>query len=268
MGRSRIAGITAFITLPLILLLQVFGASANANTFFLLLVVFSLVISMLLFFKRKPINNFDSSATFFEKRVVILYSIPWIIFSIINVTLAKVTSAYIQAQVSPSLLLLLLFFQLIGVCLGVITCGFLTDFIGRRISLAITLTLYGTSSALGGIFISKEVYSLMYFINGFSWGILFVLYIFVIWSDLTKKENGAKMYALGATIYFMSLGLGAIIPQLVLQNSTSSLLACLIIFMAILPVFMCPEIANTDFIDKRRVKRYLDTVRKIKRNQG
>ena len=144
--RARIAGITAFIALPLIFLLQVFGESTNALAFFILLIVFSLGISMLLFFKRKPINNFNKPETFFEKRVVILYALPWVIFSIINVTLAKNTSAYILAQTSPSLHLFLLALQVIGVCFGAVMGGFLADFIGRRMLSACSYIIWNQRS--------------------------------------------------------------------------------------------------------------------------
>ena len=202
-----------------------------------------------------------------KKKIVFLYLVPWLLFSIINVTLAKNNSTYIFEQTSASFYVFLVALQAIGVCFGAIIAGFVADLFGRRIALAITLSLYGTSAALGGIFANPQVFSVMYFINGMSWGILFVMYIFVVWGDLANKDNCSKMYSLGVLTYFLSLGLGAFIPQIFLPFGTSSLLICLIIFLSILPIFLSPELVRSDFIERIRLKRHINALSKNK-NQG
>jgi MFS family permease len=242
----------------------------NAPYFILFIAMLSLGLFLFVFLRTK-VNNVEGkkeAQNCFEKKVVILYLVPWLLFSIINVTLAKNNSTHIFEQTSASFYVLLIALQVIGVCFGAIIAGFVADFFGRRIVLAVTLSLYGTSSALGGIFTNPQVFSVMYFINGMSWGILFVMYIFVVWGDLANKDNCAKMYSLGAITYFLSLGIGAIIPQTFLPLGTSSLLICLIIFLSILPIFMAPELATTDFIEGIKLKRHINTVKKLKKNQG
>ena len=203
----------------------------------------------------------------FEKRVMLLYLIPWIIFSMVNVTLAKNNCFCVVQQSSGSFYVFLEALEVIGVSIGAITIGFLADFVGRRITAAVALTLYGVGSALGGLFDSKWVFSLMFLISGVSWGSFFVLFFFVIWSDLANKENWAKMYALGLITYFASLGVSPLVPQVFLSLETGSLVTCLFSFFAIVPIFVVPELSSNDFIENMRIKRHIDSVKKLK-NQG
>jgi hypothetical protein len=268
--RARVAEVVALAVLPCLFILTLVPPSkANAPYFILFIATLSLGLFLFVFFRTK-VNNVESKKevqNYFEKKVVFLYVVPWILFSIINVTLAKNNSAHIFGQTSASFYVFLVALQVMGVCFGAMIAGFVADFFGRRIALAITLTLYGTSAALGGLFPNPQVFSLMYLINGMSWGILFVMYIFVVWGDLSNKDNRAKMYSMGLITYFLALGIGEFIPQTFLSMGTSSLLMCLIIYLSILPIFLSQELARSDLIERIRLKRHVNAIKKIK-NQG
>ena len=265
--RARISGIVLFITLPFVFMFEPLPVSIPIDFYFL--VVINIAAIFFVFLKSKLGNNqaSEKGEKTFEKRVMLLYLIPWIIFSMINVTLAKNDSFYIFQQSSSSFIMFLAVLQVVGVSIGAITIGFLADFVGRRISAAIVLTLYGVGSAFSGLFNSKWAFSLVYLISGVSWGSLFVLFLFVIWSDLANKENWAKMYALGLITYFASWGVSALVPQVFLSLETGSLVTCLISFFAIVPIFAVPELSSNDFIENMRIKRHIDSVKKLK-NQG
>ncbi len=207
--RARVAEVIALAVLPFVFILSTVPISnVNAPYFILFIAMLSLGLFLFIFLRTK-VNNVEDKKQVqncFEKKIVFLYLVPWLLFSIINVTLAKNNSTYIFDQTSASFYMFLVALQVIGVCFGAIIAGFVADFFGRRIALAVTLSLYGASSALGGIFANPQVFSVMYFINGMSWGILFVMYIFVVWGDLANKDNCAKMYSLGVITYFLSAG--------------------------------------------------------------
>jgi hypothetical protein len=263
-GQARLAGMIAFLVLPLILVL---GGINPRTTDYSYIFVFMLLSSLGMVFalRTKPKKIIRTIAeNSFEKKAVFLYLVPWILFSIVNVTLAKNLSGYMIAQTSTSVHLALVVLQIIGVNLGVIIAGFLADFFGRKISLVLSLTLYGVSSVLCGLIATAELFTLVYFFNGMSWGILFVLYIFVVWGDLANKDNWAKIYSIGAGTYFASLGIGTIIPQATFPISTSSLLICLIMFLSILPIFLSPELTSIDYIEKIRLNKYVNKVKKLK----
>jgi len=265
--RARISGIIAFITLPLVFIFETLPVSIPIAFYFLAAINIAAIFFAFLKPKLRNDQAAEKGEKTFEKRVMLLYLIPWIIFSMVNVTLAKNNSFCIVQQTSASFYVFLEALEAIGVSIGAIMIGFLADFVGRRITAAVALTLYGVCSALGGLFDSKWAFSLMFLIGGVSWGSFFVLFIFVIWSDLANKENWAKMYALGLITYFASLCVSPLIPQAFLSLETGSLVTCLLSFFAIVPIFAVPEISSNNFIENMRIKRHIDSLKKL-RNQG
>ena len=205
-----------------------------------------------------------------EKRTIFLYSIPWILFSLINVTLAQNSSTNISQQVFPSFYLLLISLQLIGVVFGVVIGGFVADFFGRRLSLALSLTLYGISAVIVGLFTSNELLSFSYIINGLGWGVLFTLYIFVVWGDLANEYNCAKMYSIGLIIYYLTAGFG-LLTEISMPIVVSSLASCLLVFLSNIPIALAPELLPSDIREKIRLTLHMNAVKKIKKqspNQG
>jgi MFS family permease len=212
----------------------------------------------------------DDTGCYPEKRTVILYLIPWIMFSLINVTLAKNISFHISQQVPASLYLFLIVLQSIGTILGALSGGVTADFFGRRVSLAFSLTLYGISSALAGIASSFAVLYFVYFANGLSWGILLAMYSFVVWGDLSNKKNSAKMYAIGFIIFYVAQGIGLIPTGQMFQMPlfSSALVSCLLIFLSNIPIFLAPELLPSVFRERIRLKWHMSAVKKIRRSQN
>jgi MFS family permease len=204
----------------------------------------------------------NGDGNYFEKRTVLLYSIPWVLFSLINVTLAKNASVWITQQVSSSSYLLLLGLQFVGVIFGCILGGTIADFLGRRLSLAISLTSYGTSAALVALFTSNEMLSFVYVLNGFSWGILFTLYIFVIWGDLANKDNCARIYSIGLTTYYLAVGIG-FLTQISVPIVTSSLATCLLVFLLNIPIALAPELSSPYFRERMKMRQHMNAAKKI-----
>jgi len=221
--------------------------------------------------KTKKINlatKKTESSIYPEKRTIFFYLVPWAVFLIVNVTLAKNLSVYLSQQLPASFYLFLVAVQFVGVVFGAVIIGFFVDFFGRRPALALSLTLYGISAALGGLLTNNQVFSFIYFVNGLSWGILFVLYTFVIWGDLSNKENCAKMYSIGLIVYFSTTGIG-LITQISMPVDLSSLLTCLVVFLSIIPIVLAPELLPPDFIERTRLKSHMNILKKIKReNHG
>ncbi len=273
--RGRVAGLNGFFSL----LFYIVMYTAVAQTFdFHRAVVFGITLSLgpLVVILLKPQKALltaknDKIENYSEKRTICLYLIPWALFSLINSTLAKNISFHISQQVPSSLGLFLIVLQSIAAVFGTIVGGTTSDFLGRRVSLAFSLTLYGISSALVGIANNYTLY-FVYFANGLSWGILLVMYTFVIWGDLSNKGNCAKMYAIGFAIFYLTQGIGPLLLEQILQIPlvASSLASCLLIFLSNIPVFLAPELLSSDFRERIKLKLHMDAVKKIKqsRNQG
>ena len=274
--RGRIAGVNGFLSL---LLYAIMFATVAPTLDFQRAVVLGIALSlgplMVLFLRPEEAVltvKKDEIRYYPEKRTVLLYLIPWVLFSLINVTFAKNISFNISQQVPPSLYLFLNILQAIGTIFGALSGGAAADFFGRRVSLAFSLTLYGISAALAGIAVNSALLYFVYVANGLSWGILLVMYGFVIWGDLSNKENCAKLYPIGFIIFYATQGIGFLPFKQIFEISLtiSSLLSCLLIFLSNIPVFLAPELVSSSFQERMRLKLHLKAVKKIKqsRNQG
>jgi MFS family permease len=273
--RGRVAGLLGFGSLTVNLVVYTLvGGYLDFNRIVVLGVLLSLAPLLVIFLrptKAQLTAKRYARESYPEKRTVLLYLIPWVLFSLINSTLAKNTSFHISQQITPDFYLSLTVLQVAATILGALFGGIIADFLGRRVSLAFSLTLYGISSALAGMGNTGLLF-FVYFANGLSWGILLVMYSFVIWGDLANTKNCAKMYAIGFMSFYVAQSIGFFPLEQVFQISlaVSSLVSCLIIFMSNIPIFIAPELLSSDFTEKLRMKLHLNTIKKIKRapNQG
>jgi MFS family permease len=271
--RGRIGGLIGFVSFPFyFIVVPIIVETLDFPMTAMLSIVLSLgLLSVILLRPEKAVLTAkkDERGNYSEKRTVLLYSIPWVLFSLINATLAKNISLNILQQVPSSFYLFLTILQAIGVIFGALSGGVIADFFGRRLSLAFSLTLYGISSALAGIVTSDEALSFVYVANGLSWGILLVLYTFVVWGDLSNKENCAKMYSIGLITLYLTIGVGFLPMQIAqIPLIVSSLASCLLIFLSNVPLILAPELLPSDFRERIKLKLHMNAVKKIKQSQN
>jgi predicted MFS family arabinose efflux permease len=266
--RARTGGLVALITLPFYFGAIVVAPSLDFEGIILLSAVFmSITFGAALLKPGRALRNIKSGTENIpEKRTILLYSIPWVVFSLVNVTLARNTSLGISQQVSSSFYTSLVLVQLFATLAGVLTGGFVADFLGRRLALAISLTLYGLSSALPGLFNNQLAFAGAYIANGIGWGFLLVLYTFVIWGDLSNNSNSAKMYSIGLIIFYVSIGVGFLTTNAFeVPLILSSLASCLVIFISNIPIILAQEPSSSDFRERMKLKMHLNTIKKVKR---
>ncbi len=270
--RGRIGGFLGVIFYPLTFIATTLIAS-DLDFFGTVALCLFLSLGILLIMPLKPKKALLAAekterGNYPEKRTIFLYTIPWIIFSIINLTLAKSVSFSISQQVTPNIYFYLVTLQAFGVIIGALIGGVVADFLGRRLSLAFSLTLYGISSALAGLASITELLFFMYMANGLSWGILLVLYNYVIWGDLAHKENCAKMYSIGLAIFYSTAGIGVILQTLQIPLTVSALASCVLIFFSNVPVILAPELLSPEFRERIKVKSHMESVRKMRQTEN
>jgi hypothetical protein len=276
--RGRTAGFIGFLALPINFVII---SMAETFDFFgaviLVIILSSGIMAVKLLKPRKKAmltTKKDERGNTSEKRTILLYSIPWALFSLINATLASSISIQVFQRVDPFFYMILTSLQTMAAVFGALGGGIIADFFGRRPSLVFSLTLYGIGSALVGITQSYEALYLAYVANGLNWGILWVIYAFVIWGDLANRGNCAKRYAIGMVIFYVATGIGSLLTVQTSQISlvVSSLASCLLIFLSNVPLILAPELLPLAFREKIKVKLYMNTVekigRKLSRSQG
>jgi hypothetical protein len=211
--------------------------------------------------KDKNPKNPDA-IVYHEKRTILLYSVPWIFFCLINATLSKNISSA-AAQLVSSYFLPLALIQTIASLVGAYSAGAIADNFGRRPALAVSITLYGVSMAIYGFIPSLYIFSFAVAAEGLSWGMLLILYSFVIWGDLANQNNRAKMYAIGLIAFYVATTIGQIsTPLSQIDPTNSALIGCSLIFLSNTPILLAPELLSIDIRQNLRLNRYIDHVKR------
>jgi MFS family permease len=147
--RGRVAGLNGFFSLLFYIIMYVtWVPTSDLQSSVAFVIVLSLAPLSTIFLKSKKalLTSKQNKIEYYpERRTILLYLIPWLLFSLINVTLASSTSFHISQQVSASSYFLLIALQLIAAVFGTIIGGTMSDFFGRRASLIFSLTFYGIS---------------------------------------------------------------------------------------------------------------------------
>jgi MFS family permease len=269
--RGRTAGFIGLFSLPIFQVISLVAQTLAFSGAVMLIIILSLGILTVILLKpeKKALltTKKNEKGYYVEKRTILLYTIPWVIFSLINLTLARNISINIFNRVPSYVYLLLIFLQTIAAGFGALGGGIIADFLGRRLSITFGLTIYGISSALAGFTSNYEVLYFVYVVNGLNWGILWVLYGYVVWGDLANKETCAKRFGMGLLIFYLATGFGFLFTNQIslIPLITSSLISCILIFLSNIPLILAPELLSSDFREKIRVKLYMNIIRKIKK---
>jgi len=272
--RGRAAGLAGFSSLPFFHLIwlkaQTFDFSGTVMLGFILSL--GMLGIKLLRPEKKTLltRKKDEKGYSPEKRTILLYSVPWILFSLINITLARNITLHFSQSLPSSLYIFLLVMQMIASGFGALGGGIIADLFGRRLSLSFGLTLYGISSALGGFVENYVVLYFVYVVNGLNWGILWVLYGYVVWGDLANEESCAKRYSIGLIIFYLAMGAGFLLSHQISQIPliVSSLVSCVLIFLSNVPLILAPELLASDFREKIKLKIYMNVIKKIRGKQS
>jgi MFS family permease len=258
--RGRIGGIIGLISLPIFFILY---ASFSIDLLGQILICISLsaaAIIAVLLLPKKSSSPRKVEEYYPEKRTILLYSLPWILFSFLNATLAQ----NISASTPEHIYFLLVLVQTVAALFGTLGGGFLADYIGRRPTLALGVSLYGVSMTFRGFISNDTTFIFAFIAEGLSWGIFLTLYSFVVWGDLANSNNCSKVYSIGLVTFYFAAAIGRL-PSFLSTISfvDSALISCLIIFLSYIPLVLAPESLSSDIREKNRLKRYMKTLRKI-----
>jgi len=269
--RGRVAGLAGFFALPFAYILGWLAETSNLSWTVMMVVILSLaplLIKLLKPEKKAMLTTKKVEEGYHpEKRTILLYSVPWALFSLINATLARNISLHVLQSVPSSLYIFLSVLQMTTSGFGALGGGVIADFFGRRLSLVFSLTLYGISSALVGLVENYVMLYFVYIVNGLSWGIFLAVYLLVVWGDLANEESCAKRYSIGLIVFYVAQGVGILLTNQVSQIPliVSSLVTCLLIFLSNIPLILAPELLSPDFREKIKLKLYEGALRKITR---
>jgi len=221
--------------------------------------------------KSSKIRVSEGKATSYNSilrdRSVLLYLVPWIMFSLVNYLAAPVLDrVFSDASMADTIDTLSLVEN--GLAGGfAVVGGFLADAVGRK-RMAITgFVALGLGYAILGISpLDLNAWIFHTIADGLAWGMLLVLFVTTLWGDLSHNTPSEKYYAVGVFPFFLSRFLPYVIKdQLVnaIPDSAIFSFTAFFLFIAVLPLVYAPETLPEKVMKKRELTLYVAKAQEI-----
>jgi hypothetical protein len=211
----------------------------------------------------KPEAN-PSFTNILKKRTFVLYFVPWIMFCLVNQTIAPILNAHFGVVFGN--LFALFEFVLSGICAFI--SGFFCDRIGRKRVAVFGFIMLGVGYAALGM-LPQNMFSWYFYTlaDGMAWGVFYTIFYFTVWGDIAHNAAGDKYYALGVLPYlfsnFMRFTIGQSIIGAISLYAIFSL-ASFFLFLAVLPLMYAPETLSEKKIRDMEIRTYIEKAEKIK----
>ena len=266
-NRGRMGGITMLIV------------NLSAPLFVIAISAFNLVIdsviltmwraSGLIIFFLSPgeettpgIKRSTSFISIFHDKSFLFYFVAWLMFNLID----RIEWPVLEYLFSD-------YFYYLASIIDPIICGFsafiaglLSDRIGRKRVVLYGLVTLGIAYAIIGIAPALEFSWYFYLVvDGMATGILWVIFILILWGDLSQPGTREKYYLIGGTPYFLS----NIVEQLsapyvsMIPAISAFSLASFFLFLAVLPLLYAPETLPERKIELRRLRKYVEKAKRL-----
>jgi len=208
-------------------------------------------------------NRQNSFSSIVGERTFILYFFPWFLFCLISFLEAPLLERFFGPELFDTHLMIEIAMSSVSAFLG----GAICDFKGRRIASVLGFILLGISYAVLSVFHGAyfSIYSFM-LLEGTAWGILYVVFVFVIWGDLSEKRTREKYYLLGNMPYLLSGWIENFAKPFVevIPIYASFSLASFFLFLAVLPLLYAPETLPEKMLKDRELRSYIERAKRVR----
>ena len=227
-------------------------------------------LGLLTFFLLRPEEKIDvetgkrrSFISILSDKRFILYLLPWLMFCLVN----RLEEPFLRHYLEPAFYDFLGMMESIIVGLFTFIGGMLSDWIGRK-----RMVIYGFVSlglAYGVIGIAPSFMYSWYFygiIDGIAGGIFMVVFILIVWGDLSQAGVREKYYVIGSVPFFLSEVIQIPLAFYIIQIPAYAVfsLASFFLFVAVLPLMYAPETLPERKIELRRLRKYVEKAKKAK----
>jgi MFS family permease len=242
--RAKISGIILLVTSLSYALMVLFVQTAISAVIVLaicklcgLLAIIFLKLSEVKISKEEKV----SYKTVLKDRSVLLYIVPWLMFSIVNAFALPTLSSGFGADTINTVT----FVENILAGIFAVIFGFVAVRFGRKRLLFFGFTMLGVGYAILGLFPSDYGLYFYTFADGVAWGIFMMLFILTIWGDIADKRDSEKFFIIGFLPYllsaFLQVAFGQFIAESVTNLTSVFLFISIFLFIAITPLYFAPE---------------------------
>jgi MFS family permease len=204
-----------------------------------------------------------SFASVFRDRSFILYLVPWVMFSMIDVF----EKSFLANFVGSSRQAIMLTIEPLVAVLFLFAFGLLADRIGRKrvtiygfVSLGIGYALVGLAPKI------EEIWYFYFVVDGMAWSIFFTVFLLTLAGDLSRPNAREKYYAVASFPYVIRSAIALLFASALtsVEANAAFSLASFFLFLAVLPLMYAPETLPEKKIELRRLKRYIEQAKKLK----
>lgn len=267
-NRGRISAVILLavnlFSLPLAILFMSYNLVVNS----IILTVWRGLGLVLLVFLKPETKKFPETSkrisftSLFHDRTFVLYLIPWLMFCIIDTA----EKALFGDFIGPDFLRFILTIEPIIASVFIFVGGLLSDRIGRKRVVIYGFVSLGIAYAIIGIAPMMTMAWYFYIaIDGIATGILWIIFILIVWGDLSQHGAREKYYAVGSFPFFArSIIPLFLFPFITLVPTTAAFsLASFFLFLAVLPLMYAPETLPEKKMEIRRLKGYVEQAKKF-----
>lgn len=265
-GRTS-ALIFAFVNLsafPLATVLSTFNMSANS-----LVLASWRAIGLAVFVISNPSNQEPlptrktiRTASVFQDRSFMLYLIPWLIFSAIDMLEKALLTDLLRSEYNAPAFTV----QPIIAGFSMLIGGFLSDRVGRKRVVMYGFVSLGIAYAIIGIAPMLQLaWNIYIVVDAIAAGILWIIFILILWGDLAPQGSMEKYYVIGSMPFLATAAIpSSLIPlSNLLPATTAFSLASFLLFMAVLPLMYAPETLPHTKIELNRLRGYVEHAKKL-----
>jgi MFS family permease len=267
-NRGRISSVifvaTNLVTLPLAILFMGLNLETNST-----ILTAWRGMGLLIFILLKPrvtksveTKEKVSFSSIIHNRSFGLYLLPWIMFSLID----SLEKALLGDFIGPDFLSLILTIEPIIASFFMLIGGLLADRIGRKRVVIYGFISLGVAYAIVGMAPAMTLSWYFYIaIDGIATGILWIIFLLILWGDLSQFGLREKYYVIGS-VPFLARNIIPVmlIPFLTLVPANAAFsLASFFLFLAVLPLMYAPETLPEKKMEIRRLKGYVEQAKKL-----
>jgi MFS family permease len=213
--------------------------------------------------KTQPPPRASSYRVILGRRDVMLYLVPWIMFSLINFAESPILDVLFGIDLHAFLgfieLAITGFFAIVG--------GILADLVGRKRVVITGFVVLGIEYATLSLFSSTQASWYVYTVcDGIAWGMFASVFFMTLWGDLAEDGQKEKYYVLGGLPFLLAGFLPVLVKPFVggIETVTAFSLASFFLFLAVLPLMYAPETLPEKKIKEMELRSYAERAKKIK----
>ncbi|MCL1970776.1 MAG: MFS transporter [Candidatus Bathyarchaeota archaeon] len=273
-NRAKVSGIIIFITSLSFAAMTLFvHNSISAVIVLTFCKLFGLIAVLFLKPSEVKINEKEkvSYKTVLKTRSMMLYLIPWLMFSIVNTFALPALNIGFDGEFINSITLV----ENVLAGIFAVIFGFVADRFGRKRLLFFGFTMIGLGYAALGLFSLLSMYGLYFYIlaDGIAWGIFAMLFVLTIWGDIADKRDSEKFFVIGFLPFvisaFMQVLFGQFVVDTLVDLTNVFFFISILLFIAVTPLYFAPETLPEKDKKEDELKAYLEeAIKRVERESS